>query len=227
MTSVLIRERHVWGSETKGIRPCEVRAGNWSDAATSQEYLRHQDLKERNFPGGLVVKNLPCNAGGTGSIPCWGTKIPRAAGQLSPRYATKEACVRQRLSHRKKSPRPTAREACVQQSWPTAAKKNSRRTWILGCAMDIPQKNTMGLVHEGSYPGRHWPECLQSTSSKSKSACRAHRARPCLPDVYCENTGCSLPGFLTCIIILNSMLLQGKNTSFQLCLSPTFLFQMS
>ena len=154
------------------------------------------------------------------------TKIPHASGQLSPRYATKEGCVRQRLSHRKKSPRPTAREACVQQSWPTAVKKKkkktSRRTWILGCAMDIPQKNTMGLVHEGSYPGRHWPECLRSMSSKSKSACRAHRARPCLPDVYCENTGCSLPGFLTCIIILNSMLLQGKKNLIPAMSEPHF-----
>ena len=32
-----------------------------------------------------MVKNLPCNAGDTGSIPGRGTKIPRATGQLSPR----------------------------------------------------------------------------------------------------------------------------------------------
>ena len=30
----------------------------------------------RGFPGGLVVKNLPCNAGDLGSIPGQGTKIP-------------------------------------------------------------------------------------------------------------------------------------------------------
>ena len=30
------------------------------------------------FPGGPVVKNLPCNAGDAGSIPGQGTKIPRA-----------------------------------------------------------------------------------------------------------------------------------------------------
>ena len=30
-----------------------------------------------------MVKNLPCNAGDSGLIPGWGTKIPHAAGQLS------------------------------------------------------------------------------------------------------------------------------------------------
>ena len=82
MTSVLIRERQVWGSKTQGIRPCEVRARDWSNGAASQEHLRHQNLEERNFPGGLVVKNLPCNAGDAGSIPCRATEIPRTAGQL-------------------------------------------------------------------------------------------------------------------------------------------------
>ena len=36
------------------------------------------------FPGGPVVKNLPCNAGDAGSIPGWGTKIPHSAEHLSP-----------------------------------------------------------------------------------------------------------------------------------------------
>ena len=31
---------------------------------------------KRDFPGGLVVNNLPCNAGDASSIPGWGTKIP-------------------------------------------------------------------------------------------------------------------------------------------------------
>ena len=31
-----------------------------------------------------MVKNLPCNAGDVGLIPGLGTKIPYAAGQLSP-----------------------------------------------------------------------------------------------------------------------------------------------
>ena len=37
----------------------------------------------RDFPGGLVVKNLPANAGDMGSIPGQGTKTPHATGQLT------------------------------------------------------------------------------------------------------------------------------------------------
>ncbi|TEA35916.1 hypothetical protein DBR06_SOUSAS810017, partial [Sousa chinensis] len=36
-----------------------------------------------DFPGGPVLKNPSSNAGDTGSIPGWGTKIPHATGQLS------------------------------------------------------------------------------------------------------------------------------------------------
>ena len=34
-----------------------------------------------HFPGGPVVKNLPCNVGDMGLIPGGGTKIPHATGQ--------------------------------------------------------------------------------------------------------------------------------------------------
>ena len=34
-----------------------------------------------NFPGGPVVKILPCNAGDVGLIPGWGVKIPQACSQ--------------------------------------------------------------------------------------------------------------------------------------------------
>ena len=44
----------------------------------------------RDFPGGPVVKNLPSSAGDAGLIPGQGTKIPRAARQLSPHTATTE-----------------------------------------------------------------------------------------------------------------------------------------
>ena len=46
--------------------------------------------KYRDFPGGSVVKNPPSNAGDAGSIPGRGTKIPHAAGQLSPHATTTE-----------------------------------------------------------------------------------------------------------------------------------------
>ena len=41
-----------------------------------------------DFPGGTVVKNLPSNAGDSGSIPGQGTKLLRAAGQLSTHATT-------------------------------------------------------------------------------------------------------------------------------------------
>ena len=47
-------------------------------------------LSCRDFPGGPVVKNLPSSAGNTGSSPGRGTKIPHAAGQVSPRARTTE-----------------------------------------------------------------------------------------------------------------------------------------
>ena len=43
-----------------------------------------------------MIKNSPFNAENVGSIPGQGTKIPHAMGQLSPRIATREACVLQR-----------------------------------------------------------------------------------------------------------------------------------
>ena len=42
-----------------------------------------QNGKCGDFPGGPVVKNLPCNAGDAGLIPGQGTKIPHALRQLS------------------------------------------------------------------------------------------------------------------------------------------------
>ena len=38
-----------------------------------------KNLALRDFPGGPVVKTLPSNAGGVGSIPGLGTKIPHAS----------------------------------------------------------------------------------------------------------------------------------------------------
>ena len=42
-----------------------------------------QEMMTKGFPGGAVVKNLPANAGDTGSIP-GPEKIPNAVEQLSP-----------------------------------------------------------------------------------------------------------------------------------------------
>ena len=43
------------------------------------------------LPGGLVFKSPPFKAGHMCLIPGWGTKIPHALGQLSPRAASREA----------------------------------------------------------------------------------------------------------------------------------------
>ena len=61
-------------------------------------FFRHNTIAHlidysRDFPGGPVVKNPLSNAEHTGSIPGWGTKIPHAVRQLSPRATTTElAC---------------------------------------------------------------------------------------------------------------------------------------
>ena len=45
----------------------------------------------QDFPGGPVVKDLPCNSGGEGSVSGWGTKIPHPEEQLeSLCFATKD-----------------------------------------------------------------------------------------------------------------------------------------
>ena len=45
------------------------------------------------FPCGSVGKESACNAGDLGSVPCWGTKIPHAARQLSLHTTTRESAV--------------------------------------------------------------------------------------------------------------------------------------
>ena len=56
-----------------------------------------KELRRRDFPAGQMVKNLPSNAGDAGSILGQGTKIPHAAGQLSPHTTTTELmCLNER-----------------------------------------------------------------------------------------------------------------------------------
>ena len=56
---------------------------------TSMILLKTQS-QPSGFSGGPVVKNLPSKAGGTGSVPSWGTKIPYASGQVNLNGATTE-----------------------------------------------------------------------------------------------------------------------------------------
>ena len=48
------------------------------------KFRKTQYRKSRDFPGGSLVKNLPCNAEDAGLIPGQGTKIPHVTEQLSP-----------------------------------------------------------------------------------------------------------------------------------------------
>ena len=92
-----------------------------------------------DFPGGPVVKNPPSNAGYVGSIPGQGTKIPYAAGQLSPRATPRESVRRNYWAHVLWSPHATPREvrapqrrAHTPQQRPSAArKKNKKITYTL------------------------------------------------------------------------------------------------
>ena len=57
-----------------------------------------------DFPGGPVVKNPPSSAGDMSSVPGRGTKIPHAAGHLSPCAATTEpACSGAHIPHLERS----------------------------------------------------------------------------------------------------------------------------
>ena len=60
----------------------------WVNKEIKKEIKKY--LETWDFPGGPVIKNTPYSAGDTGSIPCQGTKIPHAVGQLSPRATTTE-----------------------------------------------------------------------------------------------------------------------------------------
>ena len=87
----------------------------------AKETEREKRIQERmyiwDFPGGLVVKNLPSNAGDAGSIPGGGTKIPCATGQLSPCATTREKPTR---PNRRSC--MLQRRSCVPQPRPDAAK---------------------------------------------------------------------------------------------------------
>ena len=54
--------------------------------------------QSRDFRGGLVVNNLPCNTGDVGSTPGWGTKIPHASEQLSPHATSTSSRTREPAS---------------------------------------------------------------------------------------------------------------------------------
>ena len=48
----------------------------------------YQELQDRDFPGGPVVRNLPPNEGGVGSSPGQEAKIPGASGPKKTKHKT-------------------------------------------------------------------------------------------------------------------------------------------
>ena len=86
-----------------------------------------QKVRERGFPGGAVVENLPANAGHTGSSPGLG-RFPHAAEQLSPCATTTEPVHLEPVLHNKRG-RDTERPAhCDEERPPLAATRESPRT---------------------------------------------------------------------------------------------------
>ena len=60
-----------------------------------REATNSKSLRSRNtgdFPGSPVVRTSPSNAGGAGSIPGQGTKIPHASGPKSQNIKQKQDC---------------------------------------------------------------------------------------------------------------------------------------
>ena len=77
-------------SETSCAEPLLFRA--WSKDQQPKNHLAaRQKCRIRDFPGGLVVKTLPCRGGDMGLIPGRGTRITHTAGQPSPCTIATEA----------------------------------------------------------------------------------------------------------------------------------------
>ena len=103
MRAVILQseQRRLLQEESTLAKSCTVRRSpfgreqsgkeQFTEGTVSTKALRRETLvmcsrsrKEfRDFPGGPVVRNPPCNAGDTGSISGWGTEIPHTTGQLS------------------------------------------------------------------------------------------------------------------------------------------------
>ena len=49
-------------------------------------------FRMRDFPGGPVDKTSSTNAGGAGSIPRWGAKIPHASWLKKPEHKQQKYC---------------------------------------------------------------------------------------------------------------------------------------
>ena len=75
----------------------------------------HTELNSTDFPGGLVVKNPPSNAGDVGSTPGWRTNALHAMGQLSPGAASTEPRALGSMCGSKKSRSASTESQCRQR----------------------------------------------------------------------------------------------------------------
>ena len=69
----------------------EARGGGGARRYSSHFTTQGKIQEKGDFPGGPVVKNLPCNAGDQGSIPGRGPKVPHAMQPLSPHATVRES----------------------------------------------------------------------------------------------------------------------------------------
>ena len=80
--SNILAWRTPWTEEPGGLQSMGLQRVRHDRATKHTQNPAHyaQNIFVRDFPGDPVVKNLPCNAGDTGSIPGQGTKIPTCHG---------------------------------------------------------------------------------------------------------------------------------------------------
>ena len=64
--------------------PRNMAGSKWVKKITRKKTCKKKITDCKDFLGGSVLKNPPCNAGDAGSSPGRGTKIPHAVEQISP-----------------------------------------------------------------------------------------------------------------------------------------------
>ena len=104
-----------------------------SDQIISKNFSGNKETQD--FPGGPVLKNLPWNAGITGSIPRQGTKIPHVSGKLSLRAAiTEPACLEPMIRNKRNYSNETP--AHCKKEWPplTATRESLRPATKTQCS---------------------------------------------------------------------------------------------
>ena len=96
------------------MKPCSVFSRSLVNVLSYFHNLKNKNEREKqkkcklgDFLGGPGVKNSPPNVGDMGLIPGWGTMIPYAMEQLSPRTTWKT-----QYSQKKKQKKPCELRRC-------------------------------------------------------------------------------------------------------------------